>query len=413
MANSKEEVLRNMERKIDGIMSGKPLIKFTGSEKTNFINRVGKSFGYEQLSSDDGELYYALTAYLDKKQNGDKMKNNKIDLGKDSIQDLFNESLLKESALEIPQSKNILRYDDDIVVKTIKEITKKEFNNVTIEQIKGDEGGAFYNIIFSLELEDDIRDDIERKRFYIMQTMAKFKAQFCAAISAILPVVNMNTGSYDFTKNSSKLKFGATICLSHTNDRDWVSGIYRGPEEKKKTAIADYENKEDRVMPVAKSMIKELDSLQETSPKKHAISPIKLAKAIKMYNDDQINQKMLETAIKACGRSELEFYVLRSVGIEASVDISDVTPESSVAEGSEDKSSKNEIEESTSIKEVNSRFDKADFEVEDAFKAQEILRNKGVQANARTGTIVLVKWPKNKCDADTIAKAINGVIVVS
>ena len=41
---------------------------------------------------------------------------NKIDFGVDLISKIFKESLLKETSFEMPVSKNILRYDDDIVV---------------------------------------------------------------------------------------------------------------------------------------------------------------------------------------------------------------------------------------------------------------------------------------------------------
>ena len=229
-----------------------------------------------------------------------------------------------------------------------------------------------------------------------MQVMAKFKAQFCSAISSILPIVNMSTGSYEFTKNSSKLKFEGTICLSHTNDRDWVSGVYRGPETKAKESENEYDNKQDRAN--TKSMIKELDEnadiIKETSGRKHALTPIALSKAIQLYNSKKISQRMLETAIKACSRSELEFYVLRSVGIEAAVDVSDVKPGSVIEdtpEEDEEKDNKN-ANESLSEGTIGPRFERADFKVNDAFKAKEILDGKGVISNARTGTVISVKW---------------------
>ena len=325
---------------VDAAMNAtKFLVPMKGTEKFNFINLVGQRFNYEKLSLDYPEAFQACMNHLNNeiKRRSMKKESKKLDFGLDLIKQIFNESVLKETSFEIPVSKNIVRYDEDIVVTTIKDITKKQFKNVTVEKITGNEGGAFYNIIFLLELEDDIRNDIERKRFYIMQTLAKFKAQFCAAVSEILPIINMNTGSYDYTKNSTSMRFSATICLSHTNDRDWVSGVYRGPEEKKKEADANYNNKQDRVIADAKTsdkkQIEETVSIQEVAPRKHAIQPIKLAKAIQLYNAGNISQKMLETAIKACGRSELEFYVLRSVGIEADVDVSDVDANSQVGSG--------------------------------------------------------------------------------
>lgn len=312
------------------------LVPMVGNEKTNFINRVGQRFNYEKLSLDYPEAFEACMNHLNKeiKRRSMKKESKKLDFGLDLIKQMFNESVLKETSFEMPVSKNIVRYDEDIVVTTIKDITKKQFKNVKIDKITGEDGGAFYTIIFVLELEDDIRNDIERKRFYIMQTLAKFKAQFCSSISEILPIINMSTGSYEYTKHSTDLRFSAKICLSHTNDRDWVSGVFRGPEDKKKEAENNYNNKQDRIIADAKTSdkkaIAETVSIQEVAPRKHAIQPIKLAKAIQLYNASNISQKMLETAIKACGRSELEFYVLRSVGIEADVDVSDVDSNSQV-----------------------------------------------------------------------------------
>lgn len=324
------------------------LVPMNSTEKLNFINLVGKKFNYEKLSLDYPEAFNACMNHLNNeiKRRSMKTESKKLEFGLDLIKEIFNESVLKETSFEIPVSKNIVRYDEDIVVKTIKDIIKKQFKNVTVEKIIGNEGGAFYNMVLKLDLEEDIRNDIERKRFYIMQTLAKFKGQFCSAISEILPVINMNTGSYEYTKNSTSLKFDATICLSHTNDRDWVSGVYRGPEDKKKEAENNYDNKQDRIIADAKTsdkkQIEETVSIQEVAPRKHAIQPIKLAKAISLYNAGNISQKMLETAIKACGRSELEFYVLRSVGIDADVDVSDVDSTSEVGskkgdEGGKDK----------------------------------------------------------------------------
>ncbi len=120
--------------------------------------------------------------------------------------------------------------------------------------------------------------------------------------------------------------------------------MFRGPEDKKKEAENNYENKQDRIIADAKTsdkkQIEETVSIQEVAPRKHAIQPIKLAKAIQLYNAGNINQKMLETAIKACGRSELEFYVLRSVGIEADVDVSDVDATSQVGDKKTEKKEK-------------------------------------------------------------------------
>lgn len=220
-----------------------------------------------------------------------------------------NKKILKETSFELPVSKNILRYDDDIVIKEVKKIISESFNNITLESIIGEEGGAFYTMTLALELEEDIKDDLERKRFYISQIMSKFKSQFASMVSAVLPVVNVTTSVYQFSKNSNVLKFSCTLCLSHTNDRDWVSGVYRGAGEKNKKL-----------------------HMENSASKKHAITAMPLNTAINAYNNGRLDKKMLETAIKACGRNELEFYVLRSVGIKADVDISDVNVSSKTSD---------------------------------------------------------------------------------
>lgn len=261
---------------------------FKDDQLTNIINRIGKNLGYEQLSVDDGELYQNISTYIQSKKT--PMTESKK---------------LNEASFELPTPKNILRYDDDIVVKSIQDIIKKDFDNITVEHIKGDEGGAFYTMTVSLSLAENIHDDLERKRFHIMQTMATFKAQFFGAISGVLPVINMNTGSYEFTKNSTKLRFAATLCLSHTNDRDWVSGVYKGPEQKKRENIKE-----------------------SSASHKHALKSMSLNSAIQSFKNQRMDRKMLETAIKACGRNELEFYVLRAIGLGVEVDLSDIEPDS-------------------------------------------------------------------------------------
>ena len=276
----------------ESLANNKILQNVRGNDKINVVNQFGQKFGIDKLSIDYPDVFEEIANYvteLQKNKMGNKDNNITLDI----------DEILQESvAMELPTSKHIMRYDDDIVVKTIKDILSKEFNNIKLLTIIGDEGGAFYTMEISLSLEENISNDLEMKRFYISQLMANFKSKFFGAISAILPVINITTGSYQFTKNSSKVKFDATICLSHTNDRDWVSGVYRGVDEKKQAEI-------DRRQKV----------IEASSSKQHVMKPMTLEDALRRYRKKEISMKVLETAIKACGRNELEIYVLRTAGI--------------------------------------------------------------------------------------------------
>lgn len=298
----------------DQIIKSTFIPQMKGSEKTNYINNVGKKFGFEQISSENPETYhYAMNTLNDaiKERSMPKRVTEKVNIDIDKI--------LNEVTLELPQSKNIVRYDEDIVTKTIRDILDKDMKNTHLEKIKGDDGGAFFNILVSIYMEGDMFDDMERKRFFIAQVMANFRSEFFAKISMILPVININTSSYQFTKNSNKLTFEATICLSHTNDRDWVSGVRKNQDTKKRLEI-------DREWAFAEASVS----------KKHTVKPIPLQSAVVAYKNGQINMKMFETAIKACGRSELETFVLNHVGITPHVSKDPITAENDGEDEQED-----------------------------------------------------------------------------
>lgn len=277
---------------------GSSIVRSSGI--TNVVNRIGKNLGYEQLSSEDSDLYEAISEYLQGKIQTNKMGKN------------INEAkrALMETSFEISTPKSIARYDDDIVVDSIKDIMAKKFDNVTLEKITGNEGGALYDLVVAMELEDDIRNDMERKRFYISQVTQRFKAKFTTELSSVLPVINSSVGSYDYTKNSTTLRFQLKLCLSHTDDRDWVSGSYRGKDDLKRLTT------------------------EASAPKRSTIKALSLAKIIQRFNNGQIDKKMLETGIKASGRNELEIYIMKSLGLDVEVDMTGIDADTHAADKS-------------------------------------------------------------------------------
>jgi hypothetical protein len=265
-----------------------------GTDKTNWINQLGKKYGISRLSDEEAEVFAHMFDFVSANQKN-IVRESKIDIDVNAILLESGHAAAAEST-----SRSIMRYDDDIVVKTIKSVLQDEFKNIRLTKIIGDEGGAFYNATVELALDDDIRNDMEQKRFYIAQAMAHFKGKFFSAVSAILPVINITTGSYAFSKNSTRLTFDFTLCLSHTNDREWVSGVYKGTDETKKEKIA-----------------KSQSTLGEASVgKKSLVRPMTLQDAMTRFKNKEISIKVLETAIKACGRSELETFVLKNAGVD-------------------------------------------------------------------------------------------------
>ena len=408
-----DQIFASAKKIIDQIFMNPIDIKMLEADNmTNFINRLGSKLGCNHLSSEKPDAYKAISDYIIEKKRG-KSKNttmpNQNKLNFEEAKKTINKKMLNETSFEIATPKNIMRYDEDIVVKTIKEIVKKEFSNIIVEQIKGDEGGAFYTMVVKLTLEEDIRNDMERKRFYIMQIMSSFRAKFFGSVSAILPVINMRTGSYEYTKNSNDLRFEAVICLSHTNDRDWVSGVYRNIDDKKKKEF-------DKTM--------EKNNMKEASNShRHAIKAMSLNRAIQQFNNGNLDKKMLETAIKACGRSELEFYVLRSVGVDVDVDMNDIDSTSTAADSS-NKSEKAydpnqkiaEAENDHTMMQENVKnklyetgeFDFVETPKKDIFDVVAQLNSMGCKAAAQTVSRLIVRWPNRKMNKEQVLKIING-----
>lgn len=364
-----------------------PQFAMIGVEKTtNFINNVGKKLGIEKVSLDEPELYEALSEYLKTKRMANNQKNEGLDV----------DAILKESVgLELPVSKNILRYEEDDVVKTIKDIMSKEFKDIILERVVGDEGGVFYTSVLRMMLPSDVAKDLEAKRFYIAQTIAKFKSSYTTALSSILPVVNVSTGSYSFSKNSDELTFDVTVCLSHTNDREWVTGAYKGDTKKKlnKIAVRESKNGEDKNVIV-----------ETFTEKKHIVKPMTLQDAINAFNNQEINFKVLETAIKACGRSELELYVLKTVGIDI--------PDNKDKEDAKEEKPKEKEDFNEALGKLRTVEIKLDpLNKIDAIDVCDSLKRQGIKANARTMDRIVVRYPSLKFSDEQIEQMTGGTII--
>lgn len=282
-----------------------------GTAQTNFIQRLGKSHGIEDLTGEEPEMYEVLSTYLRTKLK-EKLMNKPTNLA---------EKIMMEANLLMPTAGSVLRYDDDIALKSIKDTLATEFSDFKVEQINGEDGGVFYTCILVAKLEDNVSNDIERNRFFLHSKISNFKSAFMLSISKLLPVVNVTTGSFLVNKNSSSLKFTVTILLSNTNDREWVSGNYKPIDHEKQEEIAE------------KETINEAGS-----GRKSMVDPMPLMAAVRKYKSHEINLEVLETAIKACGRAELEVFVLKNVG----VDLSQIQDNNSPEDGD-----KPEMEEST------------------------------------------------------------------
>lgn len=358
-----------------------------GSQKTNYVNQVGKRHGVEQLSSEYPDVYNTVMNHLNQKMKKKQTNNNEpIDIVQQSLFEALGKDYITEATLELPQSMNIMRQDESEIIKIIKQIMKEDFKDFTVEKIQCNEGGAFYSMDLSVKITDDqMLNDMESKRFSMAQLMGKFRAEFAGEISRVLPVINTKTGSFQFTKNSNRMKFNMTFILSHTNDREWVSGQYRMPEEEAKEKMIQKENKSNK-----KEMIKE-DS--DIVPKRHTtIDPISLTQAITLFKDKTIDMKIFETALKAVSRAELERYVLSSLGIEL--------------DDEEDVEKKEDVKE-TANQDVMITRGFSLGESLDAFAAIEKLNEANIVAGAASLNDIWVKYNPSKISTEQIFKIIN------
>lgn len=274
-----QEILKACQNDIKQASQSPSFNALKNSNTYNYINSLGKKYGYEQMSSEEPEMASSLYNYIKELSIKPKKEENPM---------LKQSNLFEAESLE--SVKLINRYDVDSITKDIESIIAKDFKNVDIIRISDSGSGNMYNVELKMELAAGTNTEMEQKRFQISQNMATFKNKFTSALSTKMPIINVNTGSYQFTKNSNQLVFGLTIILSNTNDRDWVSGIYRGKGEIKEASAS----------------------------KKHVVQAMSLETAIAQYKAGQVNIRVLETAIKACGRGELELFVIRYLGIKIS-----------------------------------------------------------------------------------------------
>ena len=179
-------------------------------------------------------------SYTDEKLNMKEStkKSNLRLIGEAKNNKMENKKQLNETSFTFNNtSKFILNYEDQDIVKGIKELFK-DYEGFTCNKISAVGDTQFYNVEITSELEDEYKD-IEQKRFLISQKIHKFRAEFFTDLSSIFPVVNMNMGNYEFVKNSDKIKFTLTILMSATNQRDWVSGEYKQKDKKLGQKIID------------------------------------------------------------------------------------------------------------------------------------------------------------------------------
>ncbi|MEO6303511.1 MAG: hypothetical protein ABIP51_10085 [Bacteroidia bacterium] len=168
-----------------------------------------------------------------------------------------NKNQLNETSFSFNNtSKFILNYDDQDIVKAIKELFA-DYEGFTCNKISAVGDTQFYNIEVTADIEDEF-PDIESKRFVISQKVHKFRSELFTDLSSIFPVVNINMGNYEFTKNSDKIKFTLTLLMSATNQRDWVSGEYKQKDKKLGQKIIDSLKKEEIKESTLNSKLKDI-----------------------------------------------------------------------------------------------------------------------------------------------------------
>lgn len=154
-------------------------------------------------------------------------KNNKME----------NKKLLKETSHEIPSPKFMVNYETPDVVKVIQAIIK-EHDGFTCNRISAVGDSQFYNVEITSDLDDEY-NDIEARRFIIAQKIHKFRSDFFIELAEFLPVINVNMGNYEYSKNSDKLKFSLVVLMSQTNTRAWVNGEYKKTDKKSMAQALD------------------------------------------------------------------------------------------------------------------------------------------------------------------------------
>ena len=154
-----------------------------------------------------------------------------------------NKNILKETSHEIPSPKYMVNYEEQDIVKAIKEMFKN-YDGTACSKIAPVGDSQFYNVEVSMDVEDE-GAELEAKRFVLAQKMHKVRAELFADLSAVFPVVGINMANYKFTKNEDKVTFTLTILMSQTNQRDWISGQYQQKDKKISDKLAKIFDKED------------------------------------------------------------------------------------------------------------------------------------------------------------------------
>ena len=132
---------------------------------------------------------------------------------------------LKETSHEIGGNSFIMKYDESDIVKSIKELIKDSYDNITVKSIQSPDDTNVFNIELKLKLEEEL-ESIEANRFIIAQKMHKFRVQFATELSSYFSVSNSTISSYKINKNANELEFTLSILLSTTPQRNWVNGQF-------------------------------------------------------------------------------------------------------------------------------------------------------------------------------------------
>jgi len=119
-----------------------------------------------------------------------------------------------------------------VTEKTIKQVIEDKFGDFTLEKMQAIGDGEYYNLNLSIDVED-VNPNLEFNRIDLAKKMSDFRQQFLSELSAYLPVVNVNIAAHSFTKNTNSLTFAATVLMSDTYNKDWVSGITKKTEKYK------------------------------------------------------------------------------------------------------------------------------------------------------------------------------------
>ena len=199
-----------------------------------------------------------------------------------------NKSIIKESGVteSIPSSKPINKYLLSEKEQLIKETIEKSLKDYIVETIQTPADSMFYNVNLSTKKEDLDPNDLELQRFLIAQQLSKVKADLFEALSKVLPLVNIKTGPYSFTKNDDTLCFAVTILLSDTDIRDWVTGRRSKDHDKNKK---EQLKREENMMESKQSSKNKIQMNQKKSSIKN--NKIKTAKILEsIYNESRVKK---------------------------------------------------------------------------------------------------------------------------